>query len=201
MPAFLALNDILEHVTLQANGNTQLVLEGLLGVCFITVLVVGLVWGSQTLKARWLHPLLLIAPFAVLYWVSRKQLRERFLKFYLPAVLVFSLLVLVGRVWQLSLTPYFGKGSRVTIPIQECVSHITNQSLDSYSEICASDNFLAAHLRVNNPNTIVRVGDYCGKEDLLRKLYWMKNEKNKPSGMVQLCQAQKGNHSVSVFHF
>ena len=169
--------------------------------CFITVLVVGLVWGSQTLKARWLHPLLLIAPFAILYWASRKQLRERSLKIYVLTVLVFGLLVLFGRVWQLSLTPYFGKGSRVTIPIQECVSHISNQDLESYPEICASDNFLAAHLRVNNPNAIVRVGNDCGKEVFLRKLYWMENEKNKPSGMVQLCHVQKGKHSVSVFHF
>ena len=170
-------------------------------MCFITVLIAGLVWDSQTLKARWLHPLLLIASFAILYWASRKQLRERVLKFYLLAVLVSSLLVLVGRVWQLSLTPYFGKGSKLTIPIQECVSHITNQNLESYSEVCASDDFLAAHLRVKNPNAIVRVNNDCGKEDLLRKVYWMENEKNKPTGMIQLCQAQKGKHSVAVFHF
>lgn len=145
--------------------------------CFITVLAVGLVWGSQALKARWLHPLLLIAPFAILYWASKKHLQERLLKFYLLAVLVFGLFVLVYRLWQLSLTSYFGKWSRVSIPIQECVINIPKQNLESYSEICASDNFLGAHLRVNYPNATVKVGGDCGKESLLRKLSWVKNKK------------------------
>jgi len=81
-----------------------------------------------------------------------------------------------------------------------CKSHYQSK-LREYSEVCASDDFLAAHLRVKNPNAIVRVNNDCGKEDLLRKVYWMENEKNKPTGMIQLCQAQKGKHSVAVFHF
>lgn len=104
--------------------------------------------------------------------MSKKHSQERFLKFYLLSVVVLGLLVLVGRVWQLSLTSYLGKGSRVSIPIKECVSNIPAKSLESYSEICASDNFLGAHLRVNNPSITVKVGGDCGKEGLLRRLSW-----------------------------
>jgi len=129
--------------------------------CFITVLVVGLVWGSHTLKARWLHPLLLIAPFAILYWASKRHLPKDFLKFYLFLVLALGSLVLAARVWQLGLSSYFGNGSGATIPIKECVNFIPKDTLEAFSEVCASDNFLAAHLKVRAPALVVRAENNC----------------------------------------
>jgi len=139
--------------------------------CFITVLVVGLVWGSHTLKARWLHPLLLIAPFAILYWASKRHLPKDFLKFYLFLVLALGSLVLAARVWQLGLSSYFGNGSRATIPIKECVSFIPKNTLEAFSEVCASDNFLAAHLKVRAPALVVRAENNCDQEFQFKRFF------------------------------
>jgi len=105
--------------------------------------------------------LLLIAPFAILYWASKRHLPKDFLKFYLFLVLALGSLVLAARVWQLGLSSYFGNGSRATIPIKECVSFIPKNTLEAFSEVCASDNFLAAYLKVRAPALVVRAENNC----------------------------------------
>lgn len=140
-------------------GPEARLLARFLGVAAALMLVL-IFNGAINFKARWMHPLLLLAPFALFLLLQQAQRgartgRRGFVAFGW-GMLIVSLLVVGVRVAQVMAFPAHGRYERVVYPMHEIADDVARLGF-ARGTIVADNNFIGAHLLRRFPQSRVLV--------------------------------------------
>ena len=133
------------------------------------LVVFALFFDIKEVRVRWLHPILMIAPFWFFLLIERYDiLSDKRIKFYLISGISFTFLVFAIRLLQNTVGPQFGYYGRLNIPINETLKSIPQYNFGEISKIKTPDFSLGAHLfSVFKEKTIVIGNKAYGDEPLI----------------------------------
>ena len=124
-------------------------------IVIVSVVTLTLFVSMPHFKVRWFHPLMMMFPLWLLTRTERKLIWPRsIMRWFYGTTVVFTILVLLMRLLQVTIAPDLGKYGRLNRPIIETLnklpSHLTKDSL-----IKTQDEFLGAHLLSIYHNNII----------------------------------------------
>ena len=137
---------------------------------FFALIIFALFFDIKEVRVRWLHPILMIAPFWFFLLIERYDiLSDKRIKFYLISGISFTFLVFAIRLLQNTVGPQFGYYGRLNIPINETLKSIPLYDFGEISKIKTPDFNLGAHLfSVFKDKTIVIGNKAYGDESLIK---------------------------------
>jgi len=133
------------------------------------LVIFALFFDIKDVRVRWLHPILMIAPFWFFLLIERySTLNNKRIKIYIISVISFTFLVFAIRLLQNTLAPQLGYYGRLNIPINETLKSIPQQNFGEISKIKTPDFSLGAHLfSVFKDKTIIIGNKVFGDESLI----------------------------------
>jgi len=101
----------------------------------------------KEVKVRWLHPILMIFPF----WLYLKafkyiDLKNKFLKPFIISTVIFTTLVFLIRIVQMTIAPELGYKGRINTPIVSSLRKIPLSIINEIDTIKTDDYFLGPHI-------------------------------------------------------
>jgi len=133
------------------------------------LVIFALFFDIKEVRVRWLHPILMIAPFWFFLVIERYgALNNKRIKVYLISVISFTFLVFAIRLLQNTVGPQFGYYGRLNIPINETLKSIPQYNFGEISKIKTPDFSLGAHLfSVFKDKTIIIGNKAYGDKSLI----------------------------------
>jgi len=133
------------------------------------LIIFALFFDIKDVRVRWLHPILMIAPFWFFLLIERYDtLNNKRIKIYLISVISFTFLVFAIRLLQNTMGPQLGYYGRLNIPINETLKSIPQNNFGEISKIKTPDFSLGAHLfSVFKDKTIIIGNKIYGDEPLI----------------------------------
>ena len=128
-------------------------------VIIISVIALALFVSMPHFKVRWFHPIMMIFPLWMMIRIERQKLLSKsIIKWFNATLIIFTLLILSIRLFQVTIGPELGKYGRLNIPIHDTLDKLDNSLLDSLI-LKTNDAFLGAHLLSKYPDNTVVIGN------------------------------------------
>jgi len=133
------------------------------------LIIFALFFEIREIRVRWLHPILMIAPFWFFLLIERYgNLNKKKIKIYLISLISLTFLVFAIRLLQNTVGPQLGYHGRLNIPINETLKSIPQYDFGEISKIKTPDFSLGAHLfSVFKDKTIIIGNKAYGDEPLI----------------------------------
>ena len=97
-------------------------------------------------KVRWFHPLMMIFPLWILARIERKTLLSKsIMRWFISITIIFTVLILLIRIAQVTIGPELGNYGRLNRPIIETFDKLPEQLIKN-SIIKTEDGFIGSHL-------------------------------------------------------
>jgi len=124
------------------------------------LIIFALFFDIKEVRVRWLHPILMIAPFWFFLIIERYGgLSIKRIRIYSSAVIIFTILVIAIRLIQNTIGPQLGHYGRLNVPIIETLKSIPRDNLDEISRIKTPDFNLGSHLFTVFRNKTIIIGN------------------------------------------
>ena len=126
--------------------DSSLLLNRFYLIILASVILLAIFVSMPHFKVRWFHPLMMIFPLWMLTRVERKTpLPKSIMRWFASIVIIFTVLIVLIRVVQVTIGPELGKYGRLNRPIIETFDKLPISFIEN-SIIKTEDGFIGSHL-------------------------------------------------------
>jgi len=161
-------------------SNEVLLLSRFFWIIGCSIVILSLFFNMPQVKVRWLHPVLMLFPLWSMVFISSNGIISQSISrvfYYLLGVL--TVLVIIVRIIQNTISPDLGYYGRLNIPISPALEHIPSY-LISENVLATKDNFIGSHLLSKFQENSVLIGNkFFIRNKNSRKCLWIWSDEDK----------------------
>jgi 4-amino-4-deoxy-L-arabinose transferase-like glycosyltransferase len=127
-------------------GDSSLLLSRFYLIIIALVILLAIFVSMPHFKIRWFHPLMMIFPLWMLTRIERQALLSKsIMRWFTGIMVIFTMLILLIRIAQVTIGPELGQYGRLNRPIVQSLGKIPSKVIKN-SILTTRDSFLGAHL-------------------------------------------------------
>jgi len=145
-------------ISLEKRSSKEKLMDYFFFVVIALSVTLPLFFSIETVRVRWLHPVLMLFPFWLMSLFKFNSKRSICINFFYISLTLLTILILVIRIFQGNLGANYGFYTRLSVPIVETINLIP-EDLKKNKLIIADNLNLFAHLGVTLPNNKIIFAD------------------------------------------